>query len=154
MECIEVEEQIPAYAAGALPLDAVARIEAHVAHCASCQIWLDEAVELLDFWQSDQTDLGATPDLVASVMQAIAEAPAPFPVEQPPAQSLKQSPATRRASRWVQGKSVLLHYGVAASLAFALFHFGLFTQIGPESAALHALIVGKLQGLIVYAINM
>lgn len=153
MTCQQIEDRIPAFVAGALSAVETAETSTHLERCSSCQSWLKEAADLFAMWQEtgDATDFHV--DLATPVMRRITPRQHDLNTGRQPDVTPQRIDVlvrlpSRVATEW---RSSLYHYGLAATMALILFHFGVFEQIGPAATTLHALVVGKLQGWFAYA---
>ena len=162
MTCQQIEELIPALAAGALSGASAAESLMHIEKCADCQASLREAVELFAVWQEPEEAIEFDVDLVTPVMRRISPGQGdPRVARRPEATSRRAAPWRRLAVALVPARppsrlapdwrSSMYHFGLSAGLALLLFHFGVFEKIGPAVTSLHALVVGRFQGWLAFA---
>ncbi|MCL6633531.1 MAG: hypothetical protein K6T63_12980 [Alicyclobacillus herbarius] len=115
MNCTEVQDQMAAYVTQDVPPEMSRDIWEHIRTCEMCRDWYEEVLELAVLWEDD------TPvpnlDLATPVLRRLAS----------------RTPC--RKTRWnLSIRTALMHYGVAASITVALFHFGVFQRLGTLDA--------------------
>ncbi|MDR0266688.1 zf-HC2 domain-containing protein [Paenibacillus sp.] len=117
MKCELIQYQLGAYTAGELPPESSLYIEQHLRTCPACQAWHKELQEMSSIWGQPEIEMDF-PDMTADIMDNIRQ--------MPPLYTHQTSRLKPRDSR----KSMFTHFTVAACLAFCLFQFGVFEQLG------------------------
>lgn len=110
MRCEDAQQQMAAFAVDKTTLELSILLTEHLDACLDCRIWHEEVLAMLQIWMEEDQPIPEI-DMVSAVMEQIESLP--------PVKKLGFSKFT-----------VLYHYGIAASLAFALFYFGVFEHVG------------------------
>ncbi|TXK83454.1 zf-HC2 domain-containing protein [Paenibacillus sp. N3.4] len=110
MRCEEAQKHMAAFAVDKTMPGLSILLTEHLDTCPSCRLWHEEVLGMLQLWMEEDQKIPEL-NLVSAVMERIES--------RPPVKKLGFSKFT-----------VLYHYGIAASLAFGLFYFGVFEHVG------------------------
>lgn len=148
MSCNDVQELMPQYVSGDLSTVQSERMDAHLVTCLACSLWLEEVRELDAVWNQPTHPLPST-SFVAAVMQGIG-------VREEQSQSVPVMASVvrnvKRRKAWT--KTTMYHYGIAASCAILLMHFGVFQGFSTHAEVANALFSAKLEGWMAYATQL
>jgi predicted anti-sigma-YlaC factor YlaD len=144
MSCNDVQELMPQHVSGDLPSAQRERVDAHLVRCLTCSLWFEEVKELNSVWNQPTHPLPGT-SFVAGVMQGIG-------VQEEPLSVPVATSSVKRRKTWT--RTTLYHYGIAASCAILLMHFGVFQGFSTNAQVANALVSAKLEGLMAYATQL
>ena len=120
MNCREVEDLMSAYLLHELDPLLTSQMEHHIAACLACQDWQSEVGLGYALW-TQQPSVPSI-DFVPAVMSLIVDVDAVAAHNRP-------AKAVVWRSSGLQRRQAMIHYGVAALLTVALFHFGMFVHV-------------------------
>lgn len=110
MRCEEAQQRMAAFVVGEMSAELSDLLTEHLDTCPACRLWHQEVLGMLQAWEEGNRPIPEL-DLVPAVMERIEYA----------------TPAKKsRFSKFTD----LYHYGIAASLAYGLFYFGVFEHVG------------------------
>jgi hypothetical protein len=126
MRCEDVRDRMAAFVRWQLPSAESRSVARHIARCADCRLWYEEVVSLAEVWQDE--DVIADLDLVSPVLDRLRTSSLAA-VDRRVGTVVGRS--RTRAEAWaVPGRTTLLHYAIAASVAAILFQLGVFQHTG------------------------
>ncbi|MCL6625889.1 zf-HC2 domain-containing protein [Alicyclobacillus shizuokensis] len=142
MKCSEVQDLMAAFVTRDLPTTKAEAVRRHIKTCEECRLWHQEVLGLADVWMEDVQVSGLNlVDAVLSRLEVADRSP-----------ELGDSGV---APRWnVPSRITLVHYGLAASIALALFQFGVFARLGATLMQNGLVLSDRIYSLMHFLSNM
>ncbi len=144
MNCKDTQDLIAGYVADDIPQALATEVTKHIIDCLVCHYWYQEVLELYDVWQDTRPVPGL--NLATPVLRQIADYTRNTVQHEEYVPTVLETSSSMHALPHLKPQrnlrsTALVHYGVAASIAIALFQFGAFQRLG--ALATHGMVLSN-----------